>query len=361
MSPNASVPTYTMLIVDDMPENIDLLRAILSPHYQIRVATGGEKALKIVLSDAPPDLILLDIMMPDLDGYEVCRRIKAHPSRHQIPIMFVTSMEQQEDEEYGLSLGAEDYITKPFRPSVVLARVRTHLALYDQTRDLELRVSHRTRELQATRLEIIRRLGRAAEFRDNETGQHVMRMSHYARLIAQEAGLDATFADTLFLAAPMHDIGKIGIPDYVLLKPGKLDPQEWELMKEHASIGGEIIGEHPDTLLQMAHRVAMSHHEKWDGSGYPLGLAGKDIPIEGLIVALADVFDALTSVRPYKPAWPVEQAVQTVLESAGSHFDPALMEPFQRALPRMLLIREQYQESSVVALENPLRTLRPQT
>ncbi|MDT8992296.1 response regulator [Curvibacter sp. APW13] len=351
-------PSYTMLIVDDMPENIDLLRAILAPHYKVRVATGGERALKIVESDTPPDLILLDVMMPDLDGYEVCRRIKALPHRRNIPIMFVTSMETQEDEEKGLSLGAEDYITKPFRPSVVLARVRTHLALYDQTRDLERRVDVRTRELQATRLEIIRRLGRAAEFRDNETGRHVIRMSHFSRLIALAAGLDARQAELLFLAAPMHDIGKIGVPDYVLLKPGRLDTEEWRLMQQHAAIGAEILGDHPDELLQIARTVALTHHEKWDGSGYPQGLRGREIPREGHIVALADVFDALTSARPYKQAWPIERAVATIMEGAGSHFDPDLLQAFQKALPDMLAIREQYQEHSDAAAIPPQRQVR---
>src|SRR6218665_2605996 len=228
---------HTLLVVDDAPENIDLLCAILEPHYSLKIATNGEKALKIVLSDTPPDLILLDIVMPGLDGYEVCRRIKAHPERHHIPIMFVTAKEQQEDEELGLTLGAEDYITKPFSAPIVLARVRTHLALYDQTRELERRVNERTRELQASRLEIIKRLGRAAEFRDNETGHHVLRMSHYSGLIARAAGLGEAMAQTLFLAAPMHDIGKIGTPDYILLKPGKLDADEWEIMKQHVTMG----------------------------------------------------------------------------------------------------------------------------
>jgi putative two-component system response regulator len=355
-----SQPLHTLLVVDDAPENIDLLCAILEPHYNLKIATHGEKALKIVLSDTPPDLILLDIVMPGMDGYEVCRRIKAHPERHHIPIMFVTSKEQQEDEELGLTLGAEDYITKPFSAPIVLARVRTHLALYNQTRELERRVNERTRELQESRLEILKRLGRAAEFRDNETGHHVLRMSHYSRLIALAAGLGEAFAEQLFQAAPMHDIGKIGTPDYVLLKPGKLDADEWEIMKLHVNMGAEILGDHPDALLSMARTVALSHHEKWDGSGYPLGLQGKEIPAEGQIVAMADVFDALSSERPYKKAWPIAEAVKAIEDSAGSHFDPALIPAFRTALPEMLKIREQYTESPVELAYHPARKHKPE-
>lgn len=341
---------YTMLVVDDEPNNIDLLRTILSPYYLVKVARGGVKAIEIAFSNPPPDLILLDILMPDMDGYEVCRRIKANPARCKIPIMFVTAMEEQEDEEFGLSLGAKDYITKPFSPSVILARVKTHLALYDQTRELERLVDLRTQELQESRLQIIKRLGRAAEFRDNETGQHVGRISHYSREIALACGMDERTAQTLFLASAMHDIGKIGTPDYVLFKPGKLDEAEWAQMKEHAGQGAEILGNHPDELLQMAHVVALSHHERWDGTGYPQGLKGSDIPRVGQIVSIADVFDALISRRPYKQAWPIEQAVSTILAGSGSQFDPDLMAPFMTALPEMLRIKEELAHP----LEKPL-------
>lgn len=351
---------HTLLVVDDTLSNITLLCSILEPFYRVKVATNGEKALQIVTGEEPPDLILLDIVMPGLDGYEVCRRIKANPARHSIPILFVTALEQQEDEEMGLALGAEDYITKPFSPPIVLARVRTHLALYDQTRELERKVDIRTRELQKTRLEIIRRLGRAAEFRDNETGNHVLRMSHYSRLIARAAGLGDAMAEMLFLAAPMHDIGKIGIPDYVLLKPGKLNTQEWEIMQQHVKMGAEIIGDHPDDLLTMARTVALSHHEKWDGSGYPLGLKGEDIPTVGQIVAIADVFDALTSSRPYKQPWPMDEAIQTILDGAGHHFDPELVAAFKLALPDMMLVHDMYQEDPNARPVDPART-RPVT
>jgi putative two-component system response regulator len=229
----------------------------------------------------------------------------------------------------------------------VLARVRTHLALYDQTRELERKVDERTRELQNTRLQIIQRLGKAAEFRDNETGFHVSRMSRYALLIALAAGLPEAQAQLLLLSAPMHDIGKIGTPDYVLLKPGKLDAAEWAIMQQHAAIGAEILGDHDDPLLAMARSIAASHHEKWDGSGYPQGLVGQDIPLAARIVAIADVFDALTSVRPYKAAWSVERARQTIVDDAGKHFDPELIQAFLKALPDMLEVMDCYVEHSV--------------
>lgn len=332
----------SILVVDDMPENIDLLTQILSGDYRIRAATSGEKALKIVYSDEPPDLVLLDIMMPGLSGLEICRRIKANPDRRRIPVIFVTAMSSTEDEELGLEVGAVDYITKPISPPIVKARVRTHLALYDQSRELERMVHQRTHELITTRQQIIRRLGRAAEFKDNETGNHVLRMSHYARLIAQSHGLGEEGANILFSTAPMHDIGKIGIPDHILLKPGKLDAEEWKIMHQHPIMGAEIIGSHENELLETARIIALSHHEKWDGSGYPGGLKGEDIPLAGRIVAIADVFDALLSVRPYKPAFSVEKSLALMEAEIGRHFDPDLMIAFRKALPEIFRIKDIY-------------------
>ena len=341
---NAPQAKQTILVVDDTPENIDVLTEVLSPHYRTRVALNGEKALKIAGGETPPDLILLDIMMPGLSGYEVCRKLKLNPPTRGIPVIFVTAMSEMEDERQGLELGAVDYITKPISPSIVLARVRTHLALYDQTRELERMVKLRTAELEITRHQIVRRLGRASEFKDNETGNHVIRMSHFSRLIAQAVGLDATAVDLVYNAAPMHDVGKIGVPDRILLKPGQLDDAEWEVMRQHPQMGAEIIGVHSDELLQAARAVALTHHEKWDGSGYPHGLVGENIPIFGRIVAIADVFDALTSERPYKKAWAIADAVQLIDDGAGQHFDPALIAPFKSVLPEILRIRDQYAE-----------------
>ena len=336
------LPKQCILVVDDSPENIDVLSEVLRDDYQIRVATSGEKALKIAYSDEPPDLILLDIMMPGLSGLEICRRLKANPDRRRIPVIFVTAMTSIEDEKLGLEIGAVDYITKPISPPIVQARVRTHLALYDQSRELERMVRQRTQELLTTRQQIIRRLGRAAEFKDNETGNHVLRMSHYARLIALAHGLGEEAANTIFHTAPMHDIGKIGIPDAILLKPGKLDAQEWEVMYQHPVMGAEIIGKHDNELLETARIIALTHHEKWNGSGYPQQLKGEDIPLEGRIVAIADVFDALVSVRPYKKAVPLEEALHYFDAQAGQHFDPALVRAFHQALPEILRIKEIY-------------------
>ncbi|WP_428826186.1 HD-GYP domain-containing protein [Azonexus sp. IMCC34842] len=336
------LPKQSILVVDDTPDNIDLLTDVLCDDYRIRVATSGEKALKIVYSDEPPDLILLDIMMPGLSGLEICRRLKANPDRRRIPIIFVTAMTSVEDEERGLALGAVDYITKPISPPIVRARVRTHLALYDQSRELERMVRQRTDELLTTRQQIIRRLGRAAEFKDNETGNHVLRMSHYARLIASAHGLGEEAANIIFNTAPMHDIGKIGIPDSILLKPGRLDAEEWKVMHQHPIMGAEIIGKHENELLESARIIALSHHEKWDGSGYPRGLKGEDIPLEGRIVAIADVFDALLSQRPYKSAFSVERSLELMDAENGRHFDPQLLAAFRRALPEILRVKDIY-------------------
>ncbi|WP_285163284.1 response regulator [Shewanella goraebulensis] len=334
----------TVLIVDDTPENIDILVGILGADYKIKVAIDGPKALALAQKSSP-DLILLDVMMPGMNGYEVCQKLKSEPLTCHIPVIFVTALADTEDETQGFALGAVDYITKPVSPAVVKARVKTHLSLYDQKRLLESEVELRTKELRETRFEIIRRLGRAAEYKDNETGLHVIRMSHYARLLAIAAGHSSRFCELLYNAAPMHDIGKIGTPDAILRKPGKLDADEWKEMQAHAAIGAEIIGEHDDPLLQMAKRIALSHHEKWDGSGYPNGLSGEEIPIEGRIIAIADVFDALTSARPYKKAWTVEDTMGLIEKESGKHFDPELVEKFKSVLDDVKTIKAQHEET----------------
>jgi putative two-component system response regulator len=308
----------------------------------VKIANSGEKALKIAASDSPPDLILLDIMMPGMDGYEVCERLKHNPETTNIPVIFLTAKGEMADQKDGLELGAVDYITKPISVPIVLARVKTHLALYDQTRELERMVGQRTGELVASRGQIIRRLGRAAEFKDNETGNHVIRMSHYARLVGAAAGLGERALEILFAAAPMHDVGKLGVPDRILLKPGKLDADEWAIMKRHPAMGAEIIGEHDDDLLAAAHTIALTHHEKWDGGGYPAGLAGEAIPLAGRIVAVADVFDALLSERPYKPAHTVEDSLAYMNAEAGRQFDPALITALLQAMPEVLRIRSAF-------------------
>ncbi|MCH1931812.1 two-component system response regulator [Shewanella sp. A25] len=335
----------TVLIVDDRSENIDILRAVLQPQYRVQAAINGQSALKIAAKIPSPDLILLDVMMPEMDGFEVINALKQNPKTANIPVIFVTASGDIADEQRGFELGAIDYIPKPISPPIVLARVRTHLALYDQNRELEEKVRERTQNLTETRLEIIKRLGRAAEFRDNETGMHVIRMSHYSSILAQALGMPKEWCQRLEEAAPMHDIGKIGIPDRILLKPGKLDSEEWEMMKRHTIYGAEILGNHSSELLEMAKLIAVSHHEKWDGSGYPYGLKGQDIPLEARIVALADVFDALTTERPYKEAWTVEQALDYITEQSGKHFDPDLVVLFKRTVPQILQVKSKFAES----------------
>ena len=334
----------TILVVDDTPENIDVLSGVLRHEYKVKAALNGEYALKIANSAPKPDMILLDIMMPGMDGYEVCSQLKANPATARIPVIFVTAKNQEEDEKKGLALGAVDYITKPISPPIVLARVHTQLALYDQNRVLEQKVRERTEELQRTRLEIIRRLGLAAEFKDNETGLHVIRMSHYSRLIAEVVEHGDEWSDLVFNAAPMHDIGKIGIPDKIMLKPGKLDDEEWKLMRKHPEFGAAIIGEHSSELMQMSREIALSHHEKWNGSGYPYGLKCEEIPLSGRIVAIADVFDALTTERPYKKAWTVEDAVKLIDKNSGSYFDPNLVPLFHVVMSEILDIKKQHAE-----------------
>ncbi|WOT06164.1 two-component system response regulator [Shewanella youngdeokensis] len=317
----------TLLIVDDTSANIDVLAGMLKADYKIKVAKSGEIALKLAKS-AALDLILLDIMMPGIDGFEVCRLLKEDYTTRHIPIIFVTAKITAEDELKGLELGAVDYITKPLNPPIVQQRVRTHLALFNQSRELAIKVKQKTAELAQTQLKVIQKLGLAAEYKDNETGMHVIRVSHYTHILAKAAGMSETDADMLMAASPMHDIGKIGVDDAILRKPGKLTSEEFELMKMHAQIGADIIGDNDSEILKMARVVAISHHEKWNGSGYPYGLKGEAIPRIGRIVAIADVFDALTSKRPYKRAWSIEEAVNLLKQEAGQHFDPQLVPLF---------------------------------
>jgi putative two-component system response regulator len=336
----------TVLVVDDTPENIHVLSGVLQEEYAVRVATSGEKAIAAARADPQPDLILLDVKMPVMDGYEVCRRLKNDYHTQRIPVIFVTALGEAEDEARGFELGAVDYIIKPINPAIVRARVRTHVQLYDQKRHLLELVQQRTRELEDTRLQIIRRLGRAAEFKDDETGYHVIRMSHYCRMLAIAGGIPEHRAELLFNAAPMHDVGKIGVPDNILEKPGPLTPDEWSIVKRHPVIGAGIIGRHNNELLEMARVVALTHHDRWDGSGYPRALRGEAIPLVGRIVAIADAFDALTSTRPYKQAWPVEEAVALLRREAGRQFDPRLIPKFIELLPQVKDIMGQYSEIS---------------
>ncbi|MGE4560202.1 MAG: HD domain-containing phosphohydrolase [Desulfobulbus sp.] len=335
----------TVLVVDDLPENIDVLVGTLRETYNVKAATNGRLALKIAM-ESPPDIILLDIMMPGIDGYEVCRRLKEEFRTRNIPIIFITAKIGVEDELRCFELGAVDFITKPISPPVVRARVKTHLALYDQNRELDRKVREQTGQLFETRLKIIQRLGKAVEFKDNETGLHVIRMSSYSLVLARAAGFSEQDAELLMHAAPMHDIGKIGIPDAILKKKGKLTTEEYDLMQTHCQIGAEVIGDDRSELLRLARVIALTHHERWNGQGYPARLAGENIPLPGRITAIADVFDALTSDRPYKQAWPMEKAVSLLEEEAGNHFDPNLVPLFLRSLDQIRAIHATYSEKN---------------
>lgn len=335
----------TVLVIDDTPSNLDVLTGILKDTYQVKVAINGHIGIKIAKTVPQPDLILLDIMMPDIDGFEVCRQLKSQPNTAHIPIIFVTAKIDPEDEVKGLSLGAVDYLTKPITPQIALQRVKTHIALYDQQRALFSQVKEKTREINLGKLETLNILGRAAEFKDNETGMHVMRMSHYCEVLAKALGMTDEDAETLRDAAPMHDIGKIGIPDSVLLKPGKLDADEWITMQKHVEYGVDILGRQSDSkLMQMAIQVAQYHHEKWDGTGYPNQISGEQIPLVGRIAAVADVFDALTADRPYKKAWSLEDTLALFERERGKHFDPMVVDLLVENLDQILSIKEQFKD-----------------
>ncbi|HLA34813.1 MAG TPA: HD domain-containing phosphohydrolase [Rhodocyclaceae bacterium] len=337
----------TILVVDDVPENIGMLADILGADYRVIFACNGRDALAEALTQPSPSLILLDKMMPGVDGYEVCRRLKADLRTQCIPVIFLTAQSDVSNEEFGLKLGAVDYLHKPCHPAIVRQRVRIHLELHNQRRVLEDRVRERTRELEETQFEIVRRLARAGEYRDNETGMHVIRMSQYCHRLALAYGIPSKQAELLLHAAPMHDIGKIGIPDRILLKSGKLDDVEWAAMQRHAEIGAEIIGYHSSALIAMARNVALTHHERWDGKGYPNGLVGEAIPIEGRIAAICDVYDALTSVRPYKKAWTSEDAVDFIVGESGKAFDPILVELLVGMVTEYAKIRARYSDDPV--------------
>jgi len=340
-----TVPTpASVLIVDDMPQNISLLNAALKDEYKVKIATDGSQCIDICLS-MPVDIILLDVMMPEMDGFETCRRLKDNPLTRTIPVIFVTSRGEIKDESMGFACGAVDYITKPIRVPIVQARVKTHLALHDQNRALEHLVQERTGELNESSLEILHRLGSAGEYRDNETGHHVVRVCHYSRIIAQAYGLTESDAELLYNAAALHDIGKIGIPDSILFKPGKLDKDEWKVVRSHCEIGFKIIGLNRNRLLKTAATVALTHHERWDGSGYPLGLKMNTIPLFGRIVAVADVFDALTSDRPYKAAWSVNASIEEVVRWSERQFDPQVVEAFLSVIPELIQVQQQFPDS----------------
>lgn len=333
----------TILIVDDNVDNIDVLKAILEENYIIKATTNGSIALKIA-QKIKPDVILLDVIMPGMDGYEVCRQLKSNALTHAIPVIFVTAMSEERDEAIGFEVGAIDYITKPVNPIIVKARLRTHISLANQQRELDSKVIEKTKELNNSRIDLVKTLGVASDYRDNETGLHILKMSKYSRLIANEMNMPENEAELIELASPMHDLGKIGTPDSILLKKGKLDPDEWTIMKIHTEIGSKILVRYDDDLLKMASTIARQHHERWDGNGYPDGLSGEDIDITARIVSVSDVFDALTSKRPYKDPWTPEEAYNEIVSQAGKQFDPEVIKAFSLCFDKILEVFEQYSE-----------------
>ena len=374
------LPKQTVLIVDDTPQNITLLGELLQPHYAVRAANSGERALRAAQTAPTPDIILLDVMMPGMDGYEVLQRLHAEKETRDIPVIFVTAMDSAESEERGLELGAVDYITKPIKPAIVLARVRAHLELKhardrlaNQNEWLEREVARRMRENLLIQDLSMRALASLAEARDTDTGHHILRTQAYVDTLAHHLQHHERFADALaegrlerlVKAAPLHDLGKVGIPDAILLKPGRLTPDEFEIMKTHAAIGAAAIGKAmhdvlaaaDDTtaaqahgafaFLRVAQEIAATHHEKWDGSGYPAGLAGDAIPAAGRLMALADVFDALTCRRVYKKAMDFDQATQLITDGRGTHFDPDVVDAFLACHDQFVRIATQFQDEAL--------------
>ena len=346
----SDLSNFNVLVVDDTETNIDILVETLGDVYDVSVAMDGESALEDI-AERTPDLVLLDIIMPGIDGYEVCERLKKDNTTKNIPVIFLTAMTEEQDEAKGLALGAVDYITKPFSPELVKSRVRNQLELKRHRDHLEELVRERTAQLikafetiKNASLDTILRLSRAAEYKDEDTGAHILRMSNYSAAIAGRMGLDENVVDSILYAAPMHDIGKIGTPDHILLKPGKLDPDEWEIMKQHAVNGARILEGSDAGFIKLGEVIALTHHEKWDGSGYPKGLKGSKIPQAGRITAIADVFDALTSKRPYKEPFSLEKSFVIIKEGRGNHFDPDVVDAFFAVEDEILAIRDNYKD-----------------
>lgn len=336
-----------ILIADDAEDVRSLFATILRAKYNVKLASNGREALLLAEAEPQPDVILLDVRMPDMDGYEVCNRLKGNPLTAAIPVMFVSAASETRDEAKGLLLGAVDYIAKPLKPPIILARLRTHLALYDQRRALEEQVAQRTGDLHATRLQLIRRLARAAEQRESGLTNRVVRVSHYVKLLALAVGVKPGVCEVLFQAAPLYDIGKLGVPENILQKSGELNKKEWEVMRRHPEIGAKIIGQHKDPLLETARVMALTHHEHWDGSGYPKGLAGDAIPGPGRIMAVADAFEAMTTTQIYRDPVPVLEAVRQIVAQSGKKFDPRLVAALQKNVPKLDAVRKAFRDELV--------------
>ena len=347
MKNNTRNSKKTILAVDDIPENLDVVKSILTPQYIVQATVKGEIALKIAQKQKP-DLILLDIMMPDMDGYEVCQKIKENQVTQDIPVIFLTGQDSITDEFLGLEVGAVDYISKPINPPVLMARIKAHLSLAETRKELkkhkenlEQMVQKKVKQLSNSKLAMIFSLAKLAESRDNETGEHLLRTQDYCKMLANklkktdkyQKKINSTFCENIYNASPLHDIGKVGISDSILLKPGKLTKNEFEIVKKHTIIGFDTLNEvqkkySEGIFINMGIEIVRSHHEKWDGSGYPDGLKGVNIPLSARIMALADVYDALRSKRPYKDAFSHQKSRDIIIDDKGKHFDPVIVDAF---------------------------------
>jgi len=361
-------PQATVLVVDDSVESLAILNDLLRPLYRVLAATSGEASLRVARGSPSPDLILLDVMMPGMDGYEVLARLRADPATADIPVVFLTALGSAEDEGRGPEMGAADYITKPISPAVLRARVRAQLEakvardwLRDQNQTLDAEVARRMAENDLTQQVSIRALAHLAEMRDPETGNHLLRTQAYVRELALRLRHHPRFATTLnddyievlSRSAPLHDIGKVGIPDYILRKPGRLDEAEMAIMRTHAELGSQAIEKSerdvdmPLPFFKVAKEIAHWHHERWDGTGYPDGLVGEAIPVSARLMAVADVFDALVSPRVYKPAMTVPEAREIMAAGRGRHFDPDVADVFLAGFDEFVAIARRHLDAQM--------------
>lgn len=351
MIPEKEILNSRIMVVDDTRPNIDLLESVLTAQgYQSILCITDSRQATSMYMVYKPDLVLLDLNMPYYDGYEILHQFRKIEDSY-IPVLVLTAQHDNESRIRALKSGAQDFLTKPFDKIETLTRIRNlltvrlmHNRIKDQNVILEKKVQERTIELQETRLEIIHRLGRAAEYRDNETGEHIVRLSNMVYKLALFAGMDDMQAKLLLDTSPMHDIGKIGVPDNILLKPGKLSTEEWEIMKRHTTIGAKLLEGHDSVLMKSARTIALTHHEKWNGTGYPKGLAKSQIPFEARLVGIVDVFDALTTHRPYKNAYPVDVAASIIQKEREQHFDPEITDIFIDNLEEFVRIKNQYSQ-----------------
>ena len=340
-----------ILIVDDEPTSIRLLTKILSDAgYSNIKSTRDPNKVQKLYSDFQPDLLVLDLHMPHMEGFKIMEQLKKiHGEDDYLPILVISQERNRVIQFSALEAGAKDFLVKPYDSIEVLLRIRNfleirllHQKMSDNNLVLEKKIQERTEQLYKTQKDVIQLLSRAVEYRDSETGAHTMRMSQYALHLSEAVGLSPIECEIMSIASSLHDIGKIGIPDSILQKPGKLTPEEWTIMKTHTTIGAELLSGSDSKFLQLGEKIALSHHEKWDGSGYPKGIKGEKIPLSGRICGLCDVFDALTSKRPYKKAWPANDALDEIKKGSGSHFDPAIVDCFFRILPQIRKIHDQY-------------------